>query len=415
MSDSSDTDGSGSAVAVAVEGLADDDPDDAFDADDPPAGVIAKGGRQLLELADVLRKAGLTVREVDGWKQRSRGGNGYPAAGPVGIIVHHTASPASWNGERDVKYMTFDCDVKPMANLYLDRSGSWWVLSAGATNTNGKGGPWGPIPLNSANSRVIGIEAGNNGIGEAWPDPMQDSYVKGVAALAEAYRVDSANILGHHEWAPKRKVDPAGPSRFGTINPQRSWDMGKFRTAVNKVRGGAAAASKPTTAPPATASKPTTAPPPAPKKGATYVVQTGDSWWSIAEKTLGDPAKNWKVLAEANGGTGRQLRTGDVLTIPGATAAKPAQQAPPKSQPAPAPRIPAFPGAAKRPDRGPVVRVWQEALIAHDVIADKPANRDSFYGNGMHTAVLNLQRSWKWSDADGIAGEHTWSKLHGGD
>ena len=56
-----------------------------------------------------------------------------------------------------------------MANLYLDRGGTWWVLAAGATNTNGKGGPWGPIPANSANSRVIGIEAGNNGIGEPGP------------------------------------------------------------------------------------------------------------------------------------------------------------------------------------------------------------------------------------------------------
>ena len=75
-----------------------------------------------------------------------------------------------------------------MANLYLERSGRWWVLAAGATNTNGKGGPWGRIPANSANSKVIGIEAGNNGIGEAWPEGMQESYTTGVAALAKHYR-----------------------------------------------------------------------------------------------------------------------------------------------------------------------------------------------------------------------------------
>ena len=76
--------------------------------------------------------------------------------------------------------------------------------------------------------------------------------------------------------------------------------------------------------------------------------------------------------------------------------------------------IPPFPGTAKRPDTGPVVLTWQEALIAHGVISDGRANRDSVYGDGMHRAVLNLQRSWNWNDADGIAGKHTWSKLHGG-
>jgi hypothetical protein len=33
----------------------------------------------------------------------------------------------------------------------------------------------------------------------------------------------------------------------------------------------------------------------------------------------------------------------------------------------------------------------------------------------MTKAVLKLQQSWGWSDADGKAGEHTWRKLHGGD
>jgi hypothetical protein len=32
----------------------------------------------------------------------------------------------------------------------------------------------------------------------------------------------------------------------------------------------------------------------------------------------------------------------------------------------------------------------------------------------MKKAVLRLQRSWDWSDADGVAGKHTWTKLHGG-
>jgi peptidoglycan hydrolase-like protein with peptidoglycan-binding domain len=61
-----------------------------------------------------------------------------------------------------------------------------------------------------------------------------------------------------------------------------------------------------------------------------------------------------------------------------------------------------------------VVVAWQQALIAHHVISDIAANRDGIYGKGMAGAVRRLQRSWGWSNADGVAGAHTWSRLHGG-
>jgi N-acetylmuramoyl-L-alanine amidase/LysM domain len=374
------------AMRVAVDDLGDLDPLDAVDSRDPPPGATPRGGRVLFDLADVLRRAGLQVREVDGWEQRQRSGTGYGQADPTGIIVHHTASPSGWNGQPDVDRLAFECDVAPMSNLYLDRGGQWWVLAGGATNTNGTGGPWGPIPQDSANSRVIGIEAGNNGIGEPWPTVMQDAYVAGVAALADAYGVEAGNILSHQEWAPTRKIDPAGPSRFGSINGAHSWDMDQFRAAVDKARGDTGPI-RITSSPPSTTAS-------------TCVVRPGDSWWSIAERTMGDPSHNWLTLAEANGGSDRQLHPGAVLKIPGGIAG--------------APGVPPFPGEAKLHDRGPVVLAWQKALIAHRVISDNGANRDSHYGEGMFKAVLRLQRSWGWSDADGAAGKHTWSKLHGG-
>jgi hypothetical protein len=385
-----DTAAVGHAARVAVDGLGDCDLDDAFDAADPPPGEGLRGGRMLVDLADVLRRAGLRVEEVDGWQFRSRGGAGFAQSGPIGIIVHHTASGPHSDGLRDVQVLTFECDVKPMANLYLDRRGTWWVCAAGATNTNGKGGPLGPLPKDSANSRVIGIEAGNNGIGERWPDVMQDSYVAGVAALAEAYRVDTAHVYAHHEWAPGRKVDPAGPSRFGSVNGHTSWSMGSFRAAVAARRGGQA--PPPIDVPSTPAAQ-------------TYVVRPNDSWWSIAEQTLGNPETTWPALAEANGGAGRQLHPGDVLRIPG-------RRRP--SGDGGAPDIPAFPGEARQGDRGPVVLAWQAALISRGVISENPANRDGRYGPGLAGAVRRLQRSWGWSNADGVAGPHTWSRLHGG-
>jgi hypothetical protein len=224
---------------------------------------------------------------------------------------------------------------------------------------------------------------------------MQDSYVAGVAALADAYGVDAGNILSHREWAPTRKVDPAGPSRFGSINGSGSWDMDRFRAAVNKARGGGSGPVK---------TSPTK---PQPSADGTYVVQPGDSWWSITERTLGDPSDNWRTLADANGGPDRELHPGDVLSIPG-------DGAPAPHRPSTDPAIPDFPGEAELGDRGPVVLAWQVALIEHGVISDNDDNRDSHYGEGMRKAVLRLQRSWDWSDADGKAGRHTWTKLHGG-
>ena len=49
----------------------------------------------------------------------------------------------------------------------------------------------------------------------------------------------------------------------------------------------------------------------------TYVVQPGDSWWSIAAATIGDPATTWPTVAAANGGPQRVLRPGEVISIPG--------------------------------------------------------------------------------------------------
>jgi hypothetical protein len=166
--------------------------------------------------------------------------------------------------------------------------------------------------------------------------------------------------------------------------------MHQFRAAVTEARGGTA---------PIEVTRPDR---PTKTSVSTYVVQPGDSWWKIAELTMGDPARNWPALADANGGADRELHPGQVLRIPGG-----------KPTP-PAPGIPPFPGEAELGDRGPVVLAWQEALIAHGVIRDNADNRDQHYGTGMRNVVERLQRSWDWSDADGVAGRHTWSKLHGG-
>lgn len=188
------------------------------------------GSRYLTELADVVRAAGLVVTEEPGWETRARGSGGFSGGLPNHVMIHHTASGPSSDGQPDVNYMCYSADARPVANLYLSRAGEVWIMAAGATNTNGSGGdPCGTIANDSMNSSAIGIEAGNGGTGEPWPQAQQDAYVALVGALCDAYGIDVARVHSHAEWAPGRKVDPAGPSRWAASG---TWDEHAFRADV---------------------------------------------------------------------------------------------------------------------------------------------------------------------------------------
>jgi len=186
------------------------------------------GDRWLTNLSDVLHDAGLFVVELDGWQYRSRSSGGYDTGRPDTVMVHHTASPPSASGENDAWYCAEGDEDAPLSNLCLDRDGVWWVLAAGATNTNGKGGPLGGVPQDSMNTHAIGIEA-NGGYGYEWPAVQTDSYLRGVRVLQQVY--GCTNVFAHFEWAPDRKVDPAGPSPWSPDNS--SWDMDRFRADVH--------------------------------------------------------------------------------------------------------------------------------------------------------------------------------------
>lgn len=188
------------------------------------------GSLYLTDLADVCRVEGLEVVEMDGWQTRARGSGGYEPGRPTHVMVHHTASPPSASGEPDANYCTHIDEDAPLCNLYLDRTGLVWVCAAGATNTNGKGSDWwgGGVPDDSMNSYAIGIEA-NGGYGSEWPMEQQAAYTWLIAALCDSYGIDRNCVRGHFEWAPTRKVDPAGPSQWSPDDS--SWDMDAFRRA----------------------------------------------------------------------------------------------------------------------------------------------------------------------------------------
>lgn len=173
--------------------------------------------QQLVWLADVLRAAGLPVREVDGWRTR---GHGAMADQIAGVIAHHTAGPATglYPSERVVVHGRTGLPG-PLCNLGLDRAGTWIVVAAGQAYHAGTGSlPW--CPAGQGNSRLIGVEAESVGTRDDWTSQQRSSYPRGVAALLAHLRLPPSRVAGHKEWAPGRKIDPA------------FWDMNAFRADV---------------------------------------------------------------------------------------------------------------------------------------------------------------------------------------
>jgi hypothetical protein len=190
------------------------------------------GSIWLHDLPDVISSAGLPVDVWPGWETRSRGSGGYDALLAVG--VHHDASSPASAFDALCSYVWGSADDEPIGALYLWRDGRVRVGAAGATNTQGKGGPYscsgGTIPLDEGNRYTISIEAGNNGVGEAWPQIMVEHYVELCSALCRAYKLDpSRDVVAHFEWT-SRKIDPAGPSPYASGSA--SWNMPAFRRDV---------------------------------------------------------------------------------------------------------------------------------------------------------------------------------------
>ena len=173
--------------------------------------------RQLW-IAEKARQWGLTVVEVDGWRER-----GSASFDPVGVVCHHTAGAASGDMPSLRLLITGRPDCPgPLCNVGLARSGAVYVVAAGRANHAGKGG-WRGL---NGNSSVLGIEAENTGKGEPWPALQLNAYRRLAAALASGVRKGAEAVCGHREWAPGRKPDPQGI------------DMDEFRRSVAQLLGG---------------------------------------------------------------------------------------------------------------------------------------------------------------------------------
>lgn len=197
------------------------------------------GSRYLTDLDQVLRQAGLQVATLSGWQTRARSSGGYDGA-PWCVMWHHTAS--NGNGANDANWGTFSSPDRPIANIYIGQDAVCHVAAAGATNTNGRGGPIAlpdgrTVPADGMNTRAIGVELSNNGTGMPYPQAQIDAAFVASVACCRAYingRVD--NVAGHWDWAPSRKIDPAtgagvqGPWTPRTVTSSGTWSLADLRS-----------------------------------------------------------------------------------------------------------------------------------------------------------------------------------------
>lgn len=204
------------------------------------------GSVYLTWLAAELRAAGLRVVECDGWQTRSRSSGGYEPGRPWCVVWHHTASSAGCSAANDVGYMLSPSnDAYPTANLYVARDGEVWVMAAGATNTNGKGSgerltSSGTVPVDSMNTYAVGIEIGNNGVGEPYSKECIDAVFTTSITVTNKLGLQPTDVIHHQAYAPDRKVDPATTSGVEggwephSISSSGTWSLGDLKAECSR-------------------------------------------------------------------------------------------------------------------------------------------------------------------------------------
>jgi N-acetylmuramoyl-L-alanine amidase-like protein len=158
-----------------------------------------------LGLATRLRAAGLTVREVKGWKTR-----GDTVFHPKGAVTHHTAGAAAAPGRRAPSLGIVINGRKdlsgPLCNVYQDYDDVVYVVAAGRANHAGlpDGGVFKGM---RGNSDAWGLEIEHPGT-----FPLTSKRIEVAARIQAAVIKGTAGpsmVVTHKEWAPSRKIDPA--------------------------------------------------------------------------------------------------------------------------------------------------------------------------------------------------------------
>lgn len=121
---------------------------------------------------------------------------------PSFIILHHTAQKST---EQTIRTFTLK-STQTSAHYVVGRDGKIVQMVNDYLRGNHAGvGKWGnETDLNSCS---LGIEIDNNG-DEPYSDVQINSLINLLKTLKKKYNIPTANIIGHADIAPKRKIDP---------------------------------------------------------------------------------------------------------------------------------------------------------------------------------------------------------------
>lgn len=179
-------------------------------------------------LPEVLRAFGVEVVEFDGWKNRGQG----DFTNIEYVMVHHTGGPTPDPTPPSVIAYGHSNLRGLLSQIHLGKTGVATIVGAGlayhAGLSNSRYMPGyvdrisrgRPTRFTRGNAESIGIEAQNSG-SEPYPPKQLDAYHRTVAAILWFLGHDSSRGIGHKEYAPGRKVDPA-------------LNMDEFRAAVQR-------------------------------------------------------------------------------------------------------------------------------------------------------------------------------------
>lgn len=174
------------------------------------------------------------------------------------------------------------------------------------------------MPLDSGNRYLAAVEVENDGVGERWPEELLDTCAVVFATLLIGLRRNESWLVGHKEWAPTQKIDPA-PIDMDAYRL-------RVRNAVQAIAHAKKRAPKPQL-PPKRRPRPRphggpepVAPTPAPDHPTgVYVVVDGDTLWRIAH----EHRISVQELEDMNDLASDLIRVGDELRVPARPGASP--------------------------------------------------------------------------------------------
>lgn len=154
---------------------------------------------------ELLKSWGVDVKVMAG---SERNGRPYDFD-PQYVIRHHTGSALSATENAEINYIMRGGSTPPWAQVLTARDGTINITCQGRANHAGLGGPYMTMPKDSGNRYSVGQEVSNAGGTEVYSlKTLTNARLFDAAFLIACGYKDAGRLLGHKEWAPRRKVDP---------------------------------------------------------------------------------------------------------------------------------------------------------------------------------------------------------------